>query len=130
MLTWKQQVADMGTTKSCAHQRSICNVESIGSINTPLKSVTYDKTNRHSQCILLTQRVFSFMFSPSITLGARGFFFRSEATIVCGEAAIVILAREKKKTLWTRQLQVSLPCVFVLNSVVDWSLYVVPDLSV
>ena len=59
-----------------------------------------------------------------------GFFFRSEATIVSGEAAIVILAREEKKTLWTRQLQVSLPCVFVLNSVVDWSLYVVPDLSV
>ena len=32
------------------------------------------------------------------TLGARGFFFfRSEAAIVSGEAAIVILAREEKK---------------------------------
>ena len=30
------------------------------------------------------------------TLGARGFFFRSEAAIVSGEAAIVILPREKK----------------------------------
>ena len=68
MLTWKQQVADMRTTKSCARQRSICNVESIGSISTPWKSVTYEKTNRHSQCILLTQRVFSFMFSPSIRI--------------------------------------------------------------
>ena len=46
------------------------------------------------------------------TLGARGFFFRSEAAIVSGEAAIVIHAREKKKTLWTRQLHVSLPCDF------------------
>ena len=58
-----------------------------------------------------------------------GFFFRSEAAIVSGEAAIVIHAREKKKTLWTWQLQVSLPCDFLLNSLVDWSLYVVPDLS-
>ena len=44
------------------------------------------------------------------TLGARGFFFfRSEMS---GEAAIVILPREKKKSLWTRQLQTSLPCDF------------------
>ena len=40
-----------------------------------------------------------------------GFFFRSEAATVSGEAAIVIHAREKN-TLWTRQLQISLPCDF------------------
>ena len=47
--------------------------------------------------------------------GCQRVFFRSEAAIVSGEAAIVILAREEKKSLWTRQLQVSLPCVFETN---------------
>ena len=60
-----------------------------------------------------------------------GFFFRSEAAIVSSEAVfvIMILPREKK-TLWTRQLQISLPCELVSISVVDWSLYLVPSLSV
>ena len=58
----------------------------------------------------------------------RGFFFRSEAAIVSGEAAVANLPREKK-TLWTRQLQTSLPCELVSISVVDWSLYLVPSLS-
>jgi len=33
----------------------------------------------------------------SITLGATGFFFRSEVAIVSGKTAIVILAREREK---------------------------------
>ena len=42
------------------------------------------------------------------TLGARGFFFRSETAT---SRDLVILPREKK-TLWTQQLQTSLPCDF------------------
>ena len=42
--------------------------------------------------------IVDFLCVSFYTLGARGFFFRSEAAIVSGEAAIVILRREKKKT--------------------------------
>ena len=68
------------------------------------------------------------MFNKIITLGARGFFFHSEAAIVSGKA--VDPAKRGKKNLWTRQLQTSLPCELVSISVVDWSSYLVPSLSV
>ena len=75
-------------------------------------------------------RLFNSTYRKSITLPwvPEGFFFHSEAAIVSGEAAIVILPREKKKTLWMRQLQTSLPCELVSILVDDWSLYLVPSL--
>ena len=37
--------------------------------------------------------------------------------------------QERKTTLSTQQLQASLPCELLLNSVIDWSLYLVPNVS-
>ena len=48
-----------------------------------------------SQVMTMLSRNLSNRNSYQLTLGARGFFFRSEAAIVSGEAAIVILPREK-----------------------------------
>ena len=56
----------------------------------------------------------------------RGFFFVAKLRLWAAKP--LILPREKK-TLWTRQLQTSLPCELVSISVVDWSLYLVPSLS-
>ena len=61
---------------------------------------SYDKVGK-----IFKDKDFTQLLSRS-TLGARGFSFRSEAAIV------MILPREKKKTLWTWQLQTSLPCDF------------------
>ena len=92
--------------------------QSVGARKELLKSKTsqalmfcFDNAFPERFCFLVELVCFISLCCVNSTLGARGFFFRSEAAIVSGEDAIAILPREKK-TLWTRQLPTSLPCDF------------------